>query len=155
MCSARIWWKILWWNWLLHVCILLEFDERFCAGIDYCMCVFCWNLVAVYVLGLIIAWVYVCSCWNHVSLLEPNDKLCVLLWICDSLLNCVFCSEFMIRSRNCIAYSEIVIRCRNWVVCSELAFAAELFVLQWICDSLPKLYCRQQNCDSLAKLSCL
>ena len=108
--------RFLWWNWLLHVCILLEFDERFCAGIDYCKCVFCWNLVTVYVVGLIIACVCVCSCWNHVSLLEPNDKLCVLQWISDSLPNCVFCSKFLIRSRNCIAYSEIVICCRNWVV---------------------------------------
>jgi hypothetical protein len=139
----------------MHVCVLLEFDERFYGGIDYCKCVFCWNLVTVYVLGLIIACVCVCSCWNHVSLLEPNDKLCVLQWICDLLLNCVFCSEFMIRFWNCIACSEIVICCRNWVVCSELAFAAKLCVLEWICDSVPKLYCRQWNYDSLSKLSCL
>jgi hypothetical protein len=39
----------------MHMCVLLEFDERFCVGIDYCMCVFYWNLVTVYVLGLIIA----------------------------------------------------------------------------------------------------
>jgi len=45
-----------------NVCVLLEFDERLCAGIYYCMCVLCWNLVIVYVLGLIIACVCVCSC---------------------------------------------------------------------------------------------
>ena len=43
----------------MHVCVLLEFDERFYAGIDYFICVLCWNLVTVYVLGLIIAGVCV------------------------------------------------------------------------------------------------
>jgi hypothetical protein len=44
------------------VCLLLEFDERLCAEIDYCMCVFCWTFVIDYVLGLIVACVCVCSC---------------------------------------------------------------------------------------------
>jgi hypothetical protein len=42
----------------MHVCVLLEFDERFWGGIDYCMCVFCWNLMKDFVLELIIACVY-------------------------------------------------------------------------------------------------
>jgi hypothetical protein len=39
--------------------VLLEFSDRLCAGIDYCMYVFCWNLLTDYVLELIIA--CVCS----------------------------------------------------------------------------------------------
>jgi hypothetical protein len=42
-----------------NVCVRLEFDERLCAGIDYFICVFCWNLVIDYVLGLIIAFLCV------------------------------------------------------------------------------------------------
>jgi hypothetical protein len=32
--------------------------KDFCGGIDYCMCVFCWNLMKDFVLELIIASVY-------------------------------------------------------------------------------------------------
>jgi hypothetical protein len=46
-----------------YVCVLLGFDERLCAGIDYYMCVICWTFVTDYVLRLIIACVYV-FCWN-------------------------------------------------------------------------------------------
>jgi hypothetical protein len=38
-------------------------------------CVFCWTFVTDYVLELIIACVCVCSCKNHMTLLEPNVKL--------------------------------------------------------------------------------
>ena len=31
----------------MEVCVLLEFDEIFCAGIDHCMCVFCRNLMTI------------------------------------------------------------------------------------------------------------
>jgi hypothetical protein len=44
------------------VCILLGFDERLYAEIDYCICVLCWTFVTDYVLGLIVASVCVFSC---------------------------------------------------------------------------------------------
>jgi hypothetical protein len=86
-----------------NMCVLLEFIKRLydvidgfqcvcSAGIllkDYVlklmvsMCVFCWNLVTVYMLGLL----------QHV-------------W-CVFMPKCVFCSEIVIRCRNCIDCSEL------------------------------------------------
>jgi hypothetical protein len=88
-----------------NLCVLLRFDERLCAGIHYCLCVFYWTFVTDYVLELIIACVCVCSCKNHVTLPKPNVIVC----------------------------SEFVNRCWNWVVCSKLVFTTELCVLQRIC----------------------
>jgi hypothetical protein len=107
------------------------------------MCVFCWNLVTVYLLGLL----------QHV-------------W-CVFMPKCELGSEFAIRYRNWVFCSElvfaaewgvlqrIVIRCRNWVVCSELAFPVEMCVLQRIWESLPKLSWLLWICNSLPKLSFL
>jgi hypothetical protein len=69
------------------MCVLREFEERLFVGIDYCMCVFWWTFMTDYVLGLIVACECVCSCQNHVTLLEPNVKLRV-------------CNEIVIRCRN-------------------------------------------------------
>jgi hypothetical protein len=44
---------------MVSMWVILKFVERLCAEIDYCICVFCWNLVTVYVLGLITACVCV------------------------------------------------------------------------------------------------
>jgi hypothetical protein len=85
------------------VCVLLEFIERLyvvidgfqcvcSAGIllkDYMlklmvsMCVFCWNLVTVYMLGLL----------QHV-------------WYVF-MPKCVLCSKIVIRCRNCVSCSEL------------------------------------------------
>jgi len=104
------------------------------------VCVLCWNLVTLYVLGLL----------QHV-------------W-CAFMPKFVLGNEFAIRCRNWVFWGElvfsaewgvlqrIVICCRNWVVCSGLAFAAEMYVLQRICDSLSELSRLQRNCDSLPKL---
>jgi hypothetical protein len=82
---------------------LLEFIERLYAVIDgfqcvcsagillkdyvlklmVSMCVFCWNLVTVYMLGLL----------QHV-------------W-CVFMPKCVLCSEIVIRCRNCVGCSEL------------------------------------------------
>jgi len=86
-----------------NVCVLLEFIERLYAVIDgfqcvcsagillkdlvlklmVSMCVFCWNLVTVYMLGLL----------QHV-------------W-CVFMPNCVLCSETLIHYRNCVSCSEL------------------------------------------------
>ena len=86
-----------------NVCVLLEFIERLYAVIDgfqcvcsagillkdyvlklmVSICVFCWNLVTVYMLGLL----------QHV-------------W-CVFMPKCVLCSEIVIRCRNCVGCSEL------------------------------------------------
>jgi hypothetical protein len=86
-----------------NVCVLLEFIERLYAIIDgfQCVCsagillkdyvlklmvsmsVFCWNLVTVYMLGLL----------QHV-------------W-CVFMPKCVLCSEIVIRCRNCVGCNEL------------------------------------------------
>jgi hypothetical protein len=85
-----------------NACVMLEFIERLYAVIDgfqcvcsagillkdyvlklmVSMCVFCWNLVTVYMLGLL----------QHV-------------W-CVFMPKCVLCSEIVIRCRNCVGCSE-------------------------------------------------
>jgi len=84
------------------------------------VCVFCWNLVTVDMLGLL----------QHVR--------CVFM-----PKMCVVCSELTFTVELCVQH-RINIRCKNYVGCSELTFAVELCVLQQNCDSLPKL-CRLQR----------
>jgi len=86
-----------------NVCVQLEFIERLHAVIDgfqcvrfagillkdyvlklmVSMCVFCWNLVTVYMMGLL----------QHV-------------W-CVFMPKCVLCSETVIRCRNCVGCNEL------------------------------------------------
>jgi len=86
-----------------NVCVLLEFIERLYAVIDgfqcvcsagillkdyvqkfmVSMCVFWWNLVTVYMQGLL----------QH-------------MW-CVFMPKCVLCSEIVIRCRNCVSCNEL------------------------------------------------
>jgi len=121
------------------------------------MCVFCWNLVTVYMLGLLQhVWCVfmpkcvLCSetvirCRNYVGcselafaaeaeclqrICDSLPKLCRLQRVNNSLPSGVFCSE-------------LAIRCQSGVVCSKSL--PKLSWLQRICDSLPKLWCQQRN----------
>jgi len=107
------------------MCVLLEFSDRLCAGIDYCMCVFCWNLMTDYVLQV---------CW--LQRISIHCRCCV---VCSEL---AFAAEieFSVDSLpklNCL--QRINICCRKCVGCSELAFAAEVVLFAANQHSLPEV----------------
>jgi len=70
----------------MHVCVLLEFVERFYAGIDGFQYVYCWNLFKDYMLELMVF--YVCVMLEFVERLYAGIdgfNVCVLLELSDSL----------------------------------------------------------------------